>query len=234
MAEAIVNALRETGAIYLGALRAFLPRVLATLSIVVAGGLIALVLRALTRRVLGLVRFNALARRTGAAEVLRKAELPAADVLVARVVFWLVFLGFLLSSLGVLGFKGVEGLLAEFLRFIPRLLVAVAILVLGLLAANFAWRATLLAAVNANLPSARLVSALVRVMVVAMVAAMALEQLAVARTVVLTAFAISFGAVMLAVAIAVGIGAGPTARRIIEQHFTRREGGADGDAGSHL
>jgi hypothetical protein len=66
-----------------------------------------------------------------------------------------------------------------------------------------------------------------------MAAAMALEQIAVARTVVLTAFAISFGAVMLALAVAVGIGAGPTARRIIEQHFTRRDAGP-GDAGSHL
>lgn len=232
MAEAIVNALRETGATYLAALRAFLPRVLATVSIVLVGWLIAVVLRVVTRRVLGLVRFNALAQRTGAADVLRKAELPPADVLASSVVFWLVFVGFLLSSLDALGFKGVEGLLAEFIRFIPRILVAVVILVLGLLAANFAWRATLLAAVNASLPSARLLSGGVRLMIVVMVVAMALEQIAVARTVVLTAFAISFGAVMLAIAIAVGIGAGPTARRIIEQHFQRRDGTDDGS--SHL
>lgn len=233
MAEAILNALHETGATYLGALRAFLPRVLATLSIVLVGWLIAVVLRVVTRRVLGLLRFNTLAQRAGAADVLRKAELPPADAVAGSVVFWLVFVGFLLSGLAALGFEGMEGLLAEFIRFIPRILVAVVILVLGLLAANFAWRATLLAAVNANLPSARLLSGGVRLMIVAMVVAMALEQIAVARTVVLTAFAISFGAIMLAVAIAVGIGAGPTARRIIEEHFTRRDG-AGGDGGSHL
>jgi hypothetical protein len=233
MAEAIINALRETGTTYLAAVRAFLPRVLATLSIVLVGWLIAVVLRVVTRRVLGLLRFNALAQRTGAADVLRKADLPPADVLAGSVVFWLVFVGFLLSSLDALGFRGMEGLLAEFIRFIPRILVAVVILVLGLLAANFAWRATLLAAVNANLPSARLLSGGVRLMIVAMVVAMALEQIAVARTVVLTAFAISFGAIMLAVAVAVGIGAGPTARRIIEEHFKRRDDAA-GDGGSHL
>jgi hypothetical protein len=231
MAEAIINALRETGTTYLAAVRAFLPRVLATLSIVLVGWLIAVVLRVVTRRVLGLLRFNALAQRTGAADVLRKADLPPADVLAGSVVFWLVFVGFLLSSLDALGFRGMEGLLAEFIRFIPRILVAVVILVLGLLAANFAWRATLLAAVNAKLPSARLLSGGVRLMIVAMVVAMALEQIAVARTVVLTAFAISFGAIMLAVAVAVGIGAGPTARRIIEEHVTRRDGG---DNGSHI
>jgi hypothetical protein len=233
MAEAIVSALRETGATYFAALRAFLPRLLATLSIVIVGWLIAVAMRWITRRVLGWMRFNALAQRTGAADVLRKAELPAADVLAGSIVFWLVFVGFLLSSLNALGFRGVEGLLADFIRFIPRILLAVVILAIGLLAANFAWRATLLAAVNANLPSARLISGGVRIMIVVMVVAMALEQIAVARTVVLAAFTISFGAVMLAVAIAVGIGAGPTARRIIEELFRKREG-ADADGGSHL
>jgi hypothetical protein len=233
MADAIVRALRETGTTYLDTLRGFLPRLLATLSIVVAGWLMAVVMRWLTRRVLGWLRFNALAQRAGAADVLRRAELPPAEELAGSAVFWLVFLGFLLSSLDALGFRGVEGLLAEFIRFIPRIVVALIILVLGLLAANFAWRAALLAAVNANLPSARLLAGVVRLLIAAMVVAMALEQIAVARAVVLTAFAISFGAVMLAVAVAVGIGAGPTARRIIEQHFTRREGG-ETDGGSHL
>jgi hypothetical protein len=233
MAEAIVVALRETGATYLAALQAFLPRMLATLTIVVAGWLIAIVLRVVTRRLLGLLRLNALAQRAGAADVLRKAELPPADVLAAAVIFWLVFLGFLLSSIDALGFKGMEGLLADFIRFIPRVLVAAVILVVGLLAANFAWRATLLAAVNANLRSARLLSGGVRLLIVMMVAAMALEQIAVARAVVLTAFAICFGALMLAVAVAVGIGAGPTARRIIEQQLAQRDAG-ESDGGSHL
>lgn len=233
MAEAIVDALRETGATYLAALKAFLPRLLATISIVAVGWLISMGMRFIVRRLLGLVRFNALAQRTGTAEVLRKAELPPADALAGSVVFWLVFLGFLLSSLDALGFKGVEGLLADFIRFIPRILVAVVILVVGLLAANFAWRAALLAAVNANVRSARLLSGAVRLLIVMMVVAMALEQIAVARAVVLTAFAICFGALMLAVAVAVGIGAGPIARRIIEQQFTRPESG-DTDGGSHL
>jgi hypothetical protein len=233
MAEAIVTALRETGAIYLSALKAFLPRLLAMVSIVLVGWLIAIALRAVVRRLLHLVRFNLLVQRTGTAEILRKAELPPADALAGSVVFWLVFLGFLLSGLDALGFSGVEGLLADFIRFIPRIVVAVVILAVGLLAANFAWRATLLAAVNANLRFARLLSGAVRLLIIIMVVAMALEQIAVARTVVLTAFAICFGAVMLAVAVAVGIGAGPTARRIIEQQLGRGEA-ADADGASHL
>jgi len=80
----------------------------------------------------------------------------------------------------------------------------------------------LLAAVNANLPSATFVSGAVRILILVMTVTMALDQMAVARAVVLTAFAIAFGAVMLGVAIALGIGGGPIARRILEQHFPER------------
>jgi hypothetical protein len=233
MVEAIVDALRETGMVYLGALKAFLPRVLATVSIVVVGWLIAMILQLVTRHVLGWVRFNALAQRTGAADVLKKVDLPLANVLTAKVVFWIVFVGFVLSGLDTLGFPGVDSLMTEFVRFVPRFLVALVILMAGLLAANFAWRATLLAAVNARLPSARLVSGGVRFLIVVMAVAMALEQLAVARAVVLTAFAIAFGALMLSVAIALGVGGAPIARRLLERNFPEPEG-RDTDAASHL
>jgi hypothetical protein len=119
-------------------------------------------------------------------------------------------------------------LVSSFANFVPRLLVALVILVIGLLAANFAWRATLLAAVNAHVPSPRLVSGAVRWLILIVVAAMALEQIAVAQTIVLTAFAIAFGAVMLALAIAFGIGAGGLAKRILEHAFKEPDrSGAD-------
>jgi hypothetical protein len=233
MAQTILNVLMETSATYLTALKAFLPRALATLSIVIAGWLIAFVLRLAVRRMLGLLRFNQLARRFGAAEVFQKADLPAPDALVASLVFWLVFIGFLLSGVGVLGFRGIDALVSQFVLFVPRLLVAIVILVVGFVAANFAWRAALLAAVNARMPSARLAAGLVRFLIVVLAVAMALEQIAVAKTVVLTAFAIAFGAVMLAVAIAFGIGGGPIARRILEQQFPERRD-ADPDGSAHL
>lgn len=229
----ILDALRQAWENFLGGLAAFLPRALATLSIVVAGWLMAALLRRLMRVLLGWVRFQRFAERSGAAELLRKAELPPAEALLGSLVFWLVLIGFLLSGLDALGFRGVETVAAEFLQFLPRLLVALAILAVGLLGANFAWRATLLAAVNARMPSARLVAQAVRLVLVVLVVAMALEQVAVAQTVVLTAFAIAFGAAMLGAAIAFGIGGGPIARRILEHYFPEKEK-RDSDAASHL
>jgi len=233
MAELILDTLREAWTNYLHAIRAFLPRVLATLSIIAAGWLLALALAAITRKVLAWLRFDALAERTGTADLLRKAELPAAHRVAGSVVFWVVLVGFLISGIDALGFRGMEGLMVDFVHFIPQLVVGVVVLVAGLLVANFVWRATLIAAVNAKLSSARLIAGAVRVLLIVLTATMALEQIGVARTVVITAFAIAFGAIMLAGSIAFGIAGGGIARRILEEQLARRPPG-ERDGISHL
>lgn len=233
MTHMILDALRQAWMNYVAILVSFVPRALATLSIVVAGWLMAFILRFLARRLLKLLRFNTLVQGAGIADVLHKAELPPPDHLVGSIIFWLVWIGFLLSGVETLGLKGVETLVTDFLHFVPRLFVALAIFAVGLICANFAWRATLLAAVNAKMQSARLVSGAVRLLLVILTVAMALDQIAVAQKIVLTAFAIAFGAVMLGVAIAIGIGGGPIARRILERRFPEK-GKTETDESSHL
>lgn len=230
MAQMIADTVGQAWANFLQSVALYLPRVLATLSIVIAGWVIAALLRVLTRWLLRWTRFDALSERMGLAAVLRGADLPPASVLAGSVVFWLVFVGFLLSGIDVLGLTALQGLVAGFGAFVPRLVVALAILAVGVVVANFAWRATLLTAVNARMASPRLLSNAVRSLILILVVAMALEQIAVAQTVVLTAFAIAFGAVM---AIAFGIGGGSLARRFLEQQFPERPP-ADPDRLSHL
>jgi hypothetical protein len=108
-------------------------------------------------------------------------------------------------------------------QFVPRLVLALSIILAGFAFANFAWRATLLAAVNAKLASARILAGGVRYLILILAIAMALEHIAVARQVVLTAFTIAFGAVMLGLAIAFGVGGGPLAKRLLERQFADGE-----------
>jgi hypothetical protein len=233
MAQMIANAISQAGTNFVESLALFLPRVVTTLAIIVVGWLIAMLLRTVVRSLLGWVRINRASERFGVAPLLRTADLPPADVLLGAIVFWLVWLGFLLSGIDVLGFTSLQGLVASFWAFVPRLLFAVVILVIGFVVANFAWRATLLAAVNARVPSPRILSGAVRWLILILAGAMALEQIAVARTVVLTAFAIAFGALSLAVAIAFGIGGGGIARRILEHQFPEQQR-SSADEVSHL
>lgn len=219
MAEMVFQALDRAGRNFLQAVADLLPRAVLTISIVLVGWLIASVLRWLTRATLSRLGFGRLCARQGLTDMLRAAELPEPERLVAAVVFWVVWLGFLLSAVDVLGLTAVRGMIDEFALFVPRLVVAIAIVVVGVVFANVAWRATQLAAVNAKVPSPRVLSGTVRALVLLLTMAMALDQIAVARTIVLTAFAIAFGAVMLGLAVAFGVGGGHIARRILEHWF---------------
>jgi hypothetical protein len=233
MAEAILVTLRETWSGYVDGLRLVIPRLLAMLSVVAAGWLIAALARAITRKALAWLRVARLAERTGAAELLRKAELPPAERLAASAVFWVLFLGFLLAGLDALGFATLTTLRLELGVLLPRLAGGLAILAIGLVVANVVWRVVLLAAVNAGWPSARLVGGAVYFLLVTIAAAMALDHVGLARSIVVAAFAILVGAAMLALAIAVGVGAGPLVRRLIDERLAARPR-PDSDGSSHL
>ena len=233
MAEAILLTLRETWSGYVEGLRLVIPRLLAMLSVVVAGWLVAALARAVVGRGLGWLRVARLAERTGTAELLRKAELPPAERLVASAVFWVLFLGFLLAGLDALGFNTLQSLRAQVLHLVPRLVGALAILAVGLVIANVVWRVVLLAAVNAGWPSARLVGGSVYFLMVTIAAAMALDHVGLARPIVLTAFALVVGAVMLALAIAIGVGSGPLVRRLLEERLAKRAR-PEPDGSAHL
>lgn len=233
MLKLISDALREAWQSFDVAIVAFLPRFIAMLTIVLAGWLLAYVLGWITRRVLGWLPLNALVDRAGGGEVLRRAGMPPPNRIAGWFVFWLVLIGFLLAGLKVAGLTGMDLMIADFVRFIPRIGVALVILVVGFAVATFAWRATLLAAVNASFEWARLLSEIVRFLILSLAMAMALEQVAVAREVVITAFAITFGAVMLGLAIAIGIGGSGLVRRTLEKKFENPKEQAP-DPRSHL
>ncbi|MCC6651604.1 MAG: hypothetical protein IT348_10695 [Candidatus Eisenbacteria bacterium] len=219
MADTTAAVLRSAWNEFLDSILLNLPHFLAMASLVLAGWLIAWLLAFILRAVLRLVRFDLLSDRAGLASMLARAGMASASEVTASMAFWLVWAAFVISGLGALGLEGTGALTSAFVMFVPRLGVAVGLLLIGVVAANFVWRATLLAAVNANLPSARLLSSTARWLILVLSAAMALEQVGVAKTIVLTAFAIAFGAVMLGVAVAIGIGGAPVARRLLERQF---------------
>jgi hypothetical protein len=234
MMEELLSLLRSAWTDFLLQVAHFLPRLLAVLIILLAGWGIAALVRAVVRRVLGWVRFNALLERAGTGALLSRAGAPMADQIVGSLIFWLIWLAFLLSGLRALGIAGAEALATDFLRFVPRLLVALLVLVGGFALANFLWRVVLLAAVNARIPQAPLLGALVRVLVIAAAVAMALEQVGMAETVVQTAFAIFLGSVMLSAAIAFGLGGRHLARRFLEEKLLAPPRERDAGGPSHL
>ena len=212
----------------------YLPRLIVMLIIALVGWLIAYVVKVILRSALRLIQFDRISEKAGASQLLNSAALPPATEVLSRFVFWLTWLGFILLGVSVLGILGLQEQVAKFFLFLPRLFAAVLILFFGLLAAGFFARAALLAAVNANVPSPRLLSLAIRSIIVVFVLSIVFEELGLAEQTMLVAFGIAFGALMLGLALAFGIGGRNLAQRFLEERFVREKKEQDEDELSPL
>jgi hypothetical protein len=212
----------------------FLPRLIVMLILAFVGWLIAYLVKVTLRSILRFIKFDRLSENAGASQLLTKAALPSATEVLTRFVFWLTWLGFILMGVNVLGILGLQEQIARFFLFLPRLFTAVLILFFGMLAAGFSARAALLAAVNANIPSPRLLSLAVRTMIMVFVLSIVFEAVGLAEQTMLVAFGIAFGALMFGLAIAFGMGGRDLARRFLEEKLVRTKKDQDEDELSPL
>ncbi len=201
----------------------FLPRLIVMLILALVGWIIAYLAKVALRSILRLVKFDKLSENAGASQLLSKAALPSATEMLSRFVFWVTWLGFILLGVSALGILGLQQQIAGFFLFLPRLFVAIFIMFFGMLAASFFSRAALLAAVNANMPSPRVLSLAVRSIIIVFVLSVVFEELGLAKQTMLVAFGIAFGALMLGLAIAFGIGGKDLAQRFLEKRIVRNK-----------
>jgi Conserved TM helix len=201
----------------------FLPRLVVMLVIILAGVLVAYLLRFVLRGLLHLTKLDRLSEEAGASRVLRMAALPSMTEVLSQSIFWIVVLGFILIGISVLNIAGLQEQIARFLRLLPEIVVAIVILFLGLVIANFLSRAALLAAVNAGYTAPKTLSWSVRFVIWILAITMALEELGVARQTVIAAFSIVFGALMLGLAIAFGFGGQHLAREFLEKNLGEKK-----------
>jgi hypothetical protein len=212
----------------------FLPRLIVMLILALLGWVIAYVVKAILRSILRLVKFDKLSENAGASQLLTKAALPSATEVLSRFVFWVAWLGFILLGVSVLGILGLQEQIARFFLFLPRLFTAMFIMFFGLLGASFFSRAALLAAVNANMPSPRVLSLAVRSIIIVFVLSIVFEELGLAEQTMLVAFGIAFGALMLGLAIAFGMGGRDLARSFLEKRLVRERKDENEDEPSPL
>jgi mechanosensitive ion channel-like protein len=216
MREMIVTELTQAFQQMVRTVAHYLPRLVVMLVIAFVGWVIAYLLKLLARSILRLTNFSRLSENAGATRLLNRAALPSSTELVSRLVFWVAWVGFILLGISVLGIAGLQEYISRFFLFLPRLFVALIILFFGFLAASFFARAALLAAVNANFRSSRLLSISIRIIISIFALSMVLEVLGVAEETMLIAFGTAFGAVMLGLALAFGLGGKDLAREFLE------------------
>jgi hypothetical protein len=197
----------------------FLPGVLASLMLIVMAWVVAIVARILLGRALRGLEFDRRADELGLAALMGWPTATSPSQTAARLVYWTILILGLLVSLTALNATIPSRLALAVFEYLPNLIAALMILVVGTVAARFFARSALIGAVNMQIHSARLLSLAVKWIVLIVTVAMALDHLGIGRTVLLLAFGILFGGIVLAAALAVGLGARDIVGRTLEQQL---------------
>lgn len=108
----------------------FVPRLLAFLAILAIGWFVAKAIGAAVNKVLERVGFDKAVERGGIRKALESSKYDASDLL-GKVVFFTLFLFVLQLAFGVFGANPVSELLTGVIAFLPRLLVAIVIVVVA-------------------------------------------------------------------------------------------------------
>ncbi len=219
MSSAIQTLIGETVGHLEAQVTAVLPKVLAALLIVSLGALIGFVIGHATNWLLHARHIDRTVARLGLTRSLETIGITSIVRTLGVAARWLVIMLALVTALGVLD-RGLAGeLMRRLVLYLPELAVAVVILAVGWIVAGYLSRAVLIAAVNGELPSARLLGTVTRVLVMIVALAVAFEEAGIGRMTMLVGFGIVFGGIVLAGALALGLGTQDIVRRWVSQRL---------------
>ena len=194
----------------------FLPNLIGFLIILLIGWIVARIVAAIVRRVLDKVGVDRHLHESSPQIARMMADTSASRVFGA-VVFWLIFIFFLFSAIGVLNLPAVTRFMNQVLAYLPNVIAAMVIFVVAAILAGLASRAA--NRVMGGSPTGRIVATVVPALVMVIAMFMILQQLQIAPQIVQIAFAATMGAIALGLALAFGLGGRSVAQRLLEDAY---------------
>ncbi len=204
---------------------AFLPRLLLAAVIVGAGWVLAKAARLAVVKALRAINFHVLTERAGIDGFLAQGgSRRDTGELFGLVAYALVLLAALMLAASGLGLAAVTDLLGKVLLFVPRLLVAMLIVVFGSYFARFVGQSVAGHCRTAGIGDAEPIGRAAQYAVMAFVVLLAVDHLDVGGGLIQQTFLILLAGVVLALALAFGLGGRERAAQWLERWFPRDRG----------
>lgn len=198
---------------------AFLPRLILALVIFLIGWLIASLIEKALRQVIDALRLDSVLRKTGVDESLKKAGFRLnSGAFIGSLVKWFFVIVFLVASLDVIGLSQVNLFLREVvLNYLPNVIVAALILLVGSVLAEAVGRLVAGSARMADVRASNFLGTVARTAIWIFTFLIALSQLGIATQLIQILFIGVVAMCALAGGLAFGLGGKDMAARILEK-----------------
>lgn len=185
----------------------FLANALLVIIILIIGWIIARIIKAVVTKVLSALKLDNLSDKIELTALLEKGGITLTlSELIGVICYWLALLVTFMVAINAIGLTIAADLLNKVILYIPNVIAAIFILILGMFVATLLRNIVEVAANNAGIAQSKFLSKTVVVVVVTFAVFAALEQLGIGIRITELTLSIILGSVGLGLALAFGLG----------------------------
>ncbi len=200
----------------------FLPNIAAALLLLVFGYLVAKAIGMVITKVLAKLGLDRLTERSGVASAVQSTGIEtSASSIIGKIVYWLIFLLFMIAAADSLGLPRVSDTINGFVQYLPKLVGALLVVIIGLFAAHLVRAAIETAAQGMQLDYGKPLGTLIYGLMVIVVVSLAIGQLEIETDLLNQVVSIVLFAIGAAVALSLGMGTRSTAGNIVAGLYAR-------------
>lgn len=198
----------------------YIPTILAALFVFLIGLILAKWGKALTVKILKLIRLSTLVKKSGFQPFLKKAEVKVkVEDILGGVVKWLIILVFFIATVNLLGLSTVSVVLNSVLAYIPRVISAILVLTVGVLLAGLVEGVVKGALGQVDVKASRLFAKIASYLIVIFASLAAINELQIAQALINSLFVGFVAMLALGVGLAIGLGAKDLVSRVLNEWY---------------
>ncbi|MDD5686996.1 MAG: hypothetical protein PHE88_04080 [Elusimicrobia bacterium] len=204
----------------LGKVAQFVPIFIGFLVILLIGWIIAVALKNVFVKLLVFLKLDVLSGRIGFSKMLEKAEIKyTLSEIIGVIFYWIIIFIIIATAINALGLTSVSVILDSIILYIPNIIVAIFVLILGMFLASFLNSLVVTATSNAGVLQAKVLGKVVSIAVIIFTVVIALKQLKIDIQIINSVITILFASSGLAFAIAFGLGSKDVAAKLINELY---------------
>ena len=219
-----LNLFLDSSQQFLNEIAISLPRILGAILILIIGWIIARLLKRGLVKLLYLIKFNYLTENAGVDKFLKEggAKVNSIDI-IGTLLYWILMLIVIIATLNSLNLTVASTLFNEIMIYLPNIIVAIIILIIGIYLARMVSQITKTSLKGMKEKTSELISQIAFIAIIVLTVFVTLSQLNIAAEIVTNAFTIIFGAICLALALAFGLGGREKAAEILNEMMKKNK-----------